>query len=154
MTTSSLNPTHTIICKVPQSSSEFQTQIQTQRPGRFSNASQRRSPIGRWIKKQTLNILLSMVKLLMTLWMVYQYTQSLQRYRCRKLLETYPERLTAAKSASSKYWLRCVNIYVNEIFLNFMFNTFGLHQVSTLSLEDIVCRWMRKKYWIYFELRL
>jgi hypothetical protein len=33
------------------------------------------------IKKQTLNILLSMVKLLITLWMVYQYTQSLQRYR-------------------------------------------------------------------------
>ena len=47
MTTSSLYPTHTIICKVPQSSSEFQTQIQPQRPGRFSNASQRRAPIGK-----------------------------------------------------------------------------------------------------------
>ena len=34
MTTSSLYPTHTIICKVPQSSSDFQTQIQPQRPGR------------------------------------------------------------------------------------------------------------------------
>ncbi|KAK6323096.1 hypothetical protein J4Q44_G00054350 [Coregonus suidteri] len=49
MTTSSLYPTRTIICKVRQSSSEFQTQIQPQRPGRFSNASQRRAPIGRWV---------------------------------------------------------------------------------------------------------
>jgi hypothetical protein len=32
-------------------------------------------------KKQTFDIALSMVKLLITLWMVYQYTQSLQRYR-------------------------------------------------------------------------
>ena len=48
MTNSSLYPTHTIICKVPQSSSEFQTQIQAQRPWRFSNALQRREPIGRW----------------------------------------------------------------------------------------------------------
>ena len=30
-------------------------------------------------KKQTLNIPLSMVNLLITLWMMYQYTQSLQR---------------------------------------------------------------------------
>ena len=37
MTTLSLYPTHTIICYVPLSSSEFQTQIQPQRPGRFSN---------------------------------------------------------------------------------------------------------------------
>ena len=51
MTTSSLYPTYTIICKVPQSSSEFQTAIQPQRPGRLSNASQRRAPIGRWVKK-------------------------------------------------------------------------------------------------------
>ena len=58
MTTSSLYPTHTIICKVPQSSSEFQTQIQPQRPGRFSNASQRRAPIGSFLNflKQTFNI--------------------------------------------------------------------------------------------------
>ena len=53
MTTSSLYPTHTIICKVSQSSSELKTQIQPQRPGRFSNASQRRSPIGRWVIKKT-----------------------------------------------------------------------------------------------------
>ena len=39
------------ICKVPPSSSEFQTQIQPQRPGRFSNAWQGRAPIGRWVKK-------------------------------------------------------------------------------------------------------
>ena len=39
-TTSSQYPTHTSICKVPQFSSEFQTQIQPQRPRRFSSASQ------------------------------------------------------------------------------------------------------------------
>ena len=51
MTTSSLYPTYTIIiCKVPQLSSEFQTQIQPQRPGRFSNALQRRAPNGRCIE--------------------------------------------------------------------------------------------------------
>ena len=45
MTTSSLYPTHTIIYKIPYSSSEFQTQIQPHRPGKFYNASQRRAPI-------------------------------------------------------------------------------------------------------------
>ena len=34
------------ICKVPQLSS---TQFQPQRPGRLTNASQRRAPIGRWV---------------------------------------------------------------------------------------------------------
>jgi hypothetical protein len=38
-----------MICKVPQSSSEFQTHIQPQRPETFFNASQRRVPIGRLI---------------------------------------------------------------------------------------------------------
>ena len=38
-------------CKVPQSSIDFLTHIQPQRLGRFSNASQRRAPIGRWVKK-------------------------------------------------------------------------------------------------------
>ena len=52
MTTSSLYTTHTIICKVSQSSSEFQKQIQPQRPCRFWNASQRRAPIARWVKKK------------------------------------------------------------------------------------------------------
>ena len=37
---------------VTQASSEFQTQIQPQRPGRFSNASQRRAPIGRGVTKK------------------------------------------------------------------------------------------------------
>jgi hypothetical protein len=34
-------------------SSEFQTQIQPQRPGRFSNALQRKAPIGRFKKTKT-----------------------------------------------------------------------------------------------------
>jgi hypothetical protein len=38
-------------------------------------------------KKQTLNIPLSIVKLLITLWMMYQYTQSRQRYRCPSFLD-------------------------------------------------------------------
>jgi hypothetical protein len=78
MITPSKYPTHTIICKVPQSSSEFQAQIQPQRPRRFSSASQRRTPFGR----TPLNV----VKLLITFWMAYQYTQSLQRYRCPQWL--------------------------------------------------------------------
>jgi hypothetical protein len=41
-----------MIYKVPQSSSEYQPQIQPQQPGRFSNASQRRAPIARWVNKQ------------------------------------------------------------------------------------------------------
>ena len=53
MTTSSLYPTHTIICKNLNLSSECQTQIQHSRPGSFSNASERRAPIGRWVKKKS-----------------------------------------------------------------------------------------------------
>ena len=55
MTTSSLYPTHTIHCKVPQLRSEFQTQIQPQSPARFSNVSQG-AAIGRWVKIQNSNI--------------------------------------------------------------------------------------------------
>ncbi|KAK6315702.1 hypothetical protein J4Q44_G00132260 [Coregonus suidteri] len=47
MTTPSLYPTHTIICKVPKSSSEFQAQIPFATHW-FSYGSQRRAPIGRW----------------------------------------------------------------------------------------------------------
>ena len=50
MTTSSLYPTHTIVCKVFQLSSHFQTQKQQQRPGRFFNALQRREPFGGSVK--------------------------------------------------------------------------------------------------------
>ena len=42
-----------------------------------------------------------------------------------KFLEIYPESLTAvitAKGASTKYWFRGVNSYVNLIFLYFIFN--------------------------------
>jgi hypothetical protein len=35
-------------CKVPQSSIEFQAQIQQQKPGGFSKESRRRAVIGRW----------------------------------------------------------------------------------------------------------
>jgi hypothetical protein len=59
MTTSSLYFTHAIICKVPQSSSEFQTQ--PQKPGRFSNASQRKDLL-------VVKIPVRMVKLLITLY--------------------------------------------------------------------------------------
>ena len=45
---------------------------------------------GRKIKKLTLNIPLSMVKLLTTLWMVYQYTQTLKVQA--SFLTQWPER--------------------------------------------------------------
>jgi hypothetical protein len=38
----------------------------------------RKEGMGENTKKQTLNVPLSLVKLSVTLWMVYQYTQSLQ----------------------------------------------------------------------------
>ena len=44
--------------------------------------------------------------------------------RCAKLLETYPERLTAVKAAkgdSNMYWLRGVIKYVNEINVNLQY---------------------------------
>ena len=56
MTTSPLYPTRTIICNVPQSNSEFQRQIQPHKPGRFTNASQRRAPIGRLVKRKKADI--------------------------------------------------------------------------------------------------
>ena len=40
------------ICKETLSSSAFQTQIQPQSQGSFSNASQIRASIGRWVKKK------------------------------------------------------------------------------------------------------
>ena len=82
MTTSFLYPTHTDNCKVPQFGSAFQTQIQPQRPGRYSNASQRRASIGRWVKIKIADIEYPFEHgEVITLWMVYQYTHSLQRHR-------------------------------------------------------------------------
>jgi hypothetical protein len=45
---------------------------------------------------------------------------SVVQSRCGKLLRDVPR-----KTASTKYWLRGVNSYVNEIFLYFMINNFG-----------------------------
>jgi hypothetical protein len=56
VTTSSQYSTNIFICKVSQWSSKFQTQTQSQRPGRFSNASQT-APIGRWVKKEDVEYL-------------------------------------------------------------------------------------------------
>ena len=73
------------ICKVPQSSSEFQTQIQPQRPGRFSNALQRRAPIGRWVKQKKADIENPFEDdevINYTLHGVSKYTQALQRHSC------------------------------------------------------------------------
>ena len=76
MATSSLYPTHTIISKVPQSSSEFQTDSTTKTREVFQCLAKK------GISKADFEYIpLSMVKLLITLCMVYQYTQSLQRYR-------------------------------------------------------------------------
>jgi hypothetical protein len=93
-------PTHTIICKVHQSSSEFQTQFQLQRPGRFSREVFQCSE--RYSKRRRLlveNITLNMVKIFITLWMVYLYTKSLQRYShySQSLLTQLPERKETAQ---------------------------------------------------------
>ena len=77
MTTSSLYPTHTIICKVPQSSSGFQIQ-----PHRFNHKDQ----VGFPMPCKEGHLLVdgknkADIEYPFTLWMAYQYTQSLQRYR-------------------------------------------------------------------------
>jgi hypothetical protein len=61
-------PTHILISKV-------KTQINPQRPERFSNVSQRRTPIGRWVKKNADIEYPFEQGEVITLWIVYQYTQ-------------------------------------------------------------------------------
>jgi hypothetical protein len=74
-------------------SNEFQTQIQTLRPGRISNSLKKRANI----------VQSKCAKLLET------YSERLTA-------------VITAKGDSNMYWLRGVNTYVNEIFLYFIFN--------------------------------
>jgi hypothetical protein len=56
----------------------FKHRFKPQRTERFSNASQRRAAIGR--KKADVELPFEHGEVI-TLWMVYQYTQSLQKFR-------------------------------------------------------------------------
>jgi hypothetical protein len=54
--------------------------------------------------------------------------EKLYKYRCAKLTASYPRRLEAvitAKGASTKYFIKRLNTYVNVIFQLFIFNTFA-----------------------------
>ena len=66
--------------------------------GRFFNASQRRSPIGRWVKNKKADVEYPFEhsKVINYTLVVYQYTQSLQRYRC-PFLTQLPERKETAQ---------------------------------------------------------
>jgi hypothetical protein len=75
-----------------------------------------------------------------------------------KLLKTSPERLTAVidvKGASTKYWLRGVNTYVNKIcffFFFFLIATISKNIIFTLSLW-CVHRWLRKNIFNPFRIQ-
>ena len=50
--------------------------------------------------------------------------EKLPKYRCSKIIASYPRRLKAviaAKGASTKYWVKGLNTYVNVIFQMFYF---------------------------------
>ena len=72
----------------------------------------------------------------------------LPKYRC---ILSYPRRLEAvntAKGASTRYWVKGLNTYVNVMFQCFYFIFYKLAKQSfcfCLSLCGIVCRLMRKK---------
>ena len=54
--------------------------------------------------------------------------EKLHKYRCAKLVASYPRRLKAViatKGASTKYWVKGLNTYVNVIFQLCIFLTFA-----------------------------
>jgi hypothetical protein len=68
----------------------------------------------------------------------------------RELVASYPRRLEAviaAKGASTKYWIKGLNTYVNVIFqcCCFCFSKNVNNPVFALSLLGIVCRLMKEK---------
>jgi hypothetical protein len=101
--------------------------------------------------------------------------EKLPKYRCAKLVASYPRRLEAviaAKGASTKFWVKGLNSYVNMIFLIFCSKNLFLGSLwgivmswwgivmswwgivmslwgFVMSLWGIVFRLIRgKKYWI------
>jgi transposase len=75
---------------------------------------------------------------------------TLPKYRCTKLVVSYPrlKALIAAKGASTKYWAKGLNNYINVIFQFNLFYTFAEKSKNlffALSLWAIVCGLMREK---------
>jgi hypothetical protein len=101
-------PHITIICKVPQSSSTIQGGFpKPQRPGRFSNASKWRAPVGRWVKIYIYIVYpFEHCEVNDYIWMVCQYTQSPQRYRHPSCLTLLPEREETELNGSDRKQLR------------------------------------------------
>ena len=59
---------------------------------------------------------------------IYIYIYYIHESRCAKLVTSYWRRLEAvitAKGASTKYWVKDLNTYVNVIFQFFIFNKFA-----------------------------
>jgi hypothetical protein len=72
--------------------------------------------------------------------------ENLPKYRCAKLVASYPRRLKAviaAKGASTKYYLKVLIYFcdIQVLFLIKLFNYFYLVFNFFLSLWGIVCRW-------------
>ena len=73
--------------------------------------------------------------------------EKLSKYRCAKLVASYRIRLKAviaAKGASTKYWVKGLNTYVNVIFQFLFLFLMCKKTVFALSSWGIVCRLMRK----------
>jgi hypothetical protein len=89
-------------------------------------------------------------------WPSYSFELNLFENLWQDLGVESPERLTAvtgAQSASTKYCLKGVNMYVHLIFLYLMFNKCANISKNIFSL-CIVCRSVRHKiYLIHFEFR-
>ena len=63
--------------------------------------------------------------------------EKLPKYRCAELVVSYPRRLEAliaAKGASTKYWLKSLNTYVNFLFHFNIFNKFSKNSENLFLL--------------------
>ena len=76
-----------------------------------------------------------------------QEWQEIPKSKCAELVVLYLWRLEAvitARGASTKYWVKGLNTYVNVIFQFFLFNKFAkISKIPHLSLWGIECRLMR-----------
>ena len=68
--------------------------------------------------------------------------EKLPKYRCAKLIASYPRRLEAiiaAKGASIKYRVKGLNTYVNVISKICIFNTFSIISENLFLLVTLPC---------------
>ena len=83
------------------------------------------------------------------------------KFRCAKLIQTYPRRLEAviaAIGASPKYWLRGLNTYWRKTFQLFILSEFVKISKNTFSLcpYGVFCvdQWQKKINLTHFKFRL